>query len=457
MGGTATSRKPPQPPVAAPPHPPAHAQPPGPAPAPVARHATTGPDTSRLPRPASAAPSVRGPAIAPAPATAPAPAPATATATAPTEGQPPPPPAPEQAAAALADTLARGPVDPNRLVALLEAARRLGASDLHLQAGCKPFVRLQGEIVFLNVPPLTPQDTENLCRTALPAEKKSEFFHEQDLDFCYIADGLGRYRANLLRDAYGFGLVFRVISSKVPTLEELGLPSIVAKFTTYSQGLVLITGPSGCGKSSTMAALIDTINRDRKEHIITVEEPIEFVMTSRRCLINQREIPRDSRSYGQALRAALREDPDIIMIGELRDLETISLAITAAETGHLVLSTLHTRNATSTVDRLIDVFPPIQQPQIRAMLSVSLRGVLTQQLVRTADGRRRVAVTELLFNTPAIGNLIRDSRTFQLRSQMQTGRKLGMRLMDTSLTELVRAGVITAEAARPLAEAKAEL
>ena len=231
---------------------------------------------------------------------------------------------------------------------------------------------------------------------------------------------------------------------------------MIAKFTTYSQGLVLITGPTGCGKSSTMAALVDMINKDRKEHIITVEDPIEYVQTSKACLINQREVPRDSSSFARALRAALREDPDIIMIGEMRDLETISLAITAAETGHLVLSTLHTRNAMSTIDRIVDVFPPVQQAQIRAMVSESLRGVLTQVLVRTANGQRRVAATEILFNTAAIGNLIRDNRTFQIRSQMQVGKRLGMRLLDDSLHELVKTGTITADAARPLAENKAE-
>ncbi|MBI3270209.1 MAG: type IV pilus twitching motility protein PilT [Planctomycetes bacterium] len=374
----------------------------------------------------------------------------------------PPSPAPQESAPQVAvpaeahHPLADGPTDTEGLQAILKMSRYLGATDLHLQVGCRPFVRHHGELVFLKANPLTPEETEKYCRTVLTPAQRNLFFRECDVDFCYATEGIGRYRTNLFRDHRGFGLIFRIIANKIPTLEELGLPPIVTKFTTYSQGLILITGPTGCGKSSTLAALVDLINRERKEHIITVEDPIEYVMTSKSCLINQREVPRDSSSFARALRAALREDPDIIMIGEMRDLETISLAITAAETGHLVISTLHTRNAISTVDRIIDVFPPVQQSQIRAMVSESLRGILTQYLIRTANGQRRVTSCELLFNTPAIGNLIRDNRSFQIRSQMQVGRKLGMRLMDDSLKELVQTGTISLEVARGLAESKAD-
>ncbi|MBI5368762.1 MAG: type IV pilus twitching motility protein PilT, partial [Planctomycetes bacterium] len=394
------------------------------------------------------------PAATPAPADPPAPpAPVPAP---PAPAAPHPPAAESGAVVTAAHPLSDGPTDLETLRAILKSARYLGASDIHFQVGCRPFVRHHGELVFLKANPLTPEETEKYCRSVLTLDQRNQFFRDQDLDFCFVAGDIGRYRTNLFRDHRGFGLIFRIIPNRIPTLEELGLPSVVAKFTTYSQGLVLITGPTGCGKSSTMAALVDMINKDRKEHIITVEDPIEYVQTSKACLINQREVPRDSSSFARALRAALREDPDIIMIGEMRDLETISLAITAAETGHLVLSTLHTRNAMSTIDRIVDVFPPVQQAQIRAMVSESLRGVLTQVLVRSANGQRRVAATEILFNTAAIGNLIRDNRTFQIRSQMQVGKRLGMRLLDDSLHELVKTGTITADAARPLAENKAE-
>jgi twitching motility protein PilT len=246
--------------------------------------------------------------------------------------------------------------------------------------------------------------------------------------------------------------VFRPIPPDPPTLEQLGLPATLKKLTEYHQGLVLVTGPAGCGKSSTLAALVAMLNAERHDHIITVEDPIEYVHTPKGCLVNQRQAGKHTKSFANALRAALREDPDIIVIGELRDLETIQLAITAAETGHLVLATLHTNNAIRTINRVLDVFPPKQQSQIRAMVSESLRAIVSQRLVMTADNQRRVPALEVLFVKPSVSNLIREEKTFQIRSVMQTGRSEGMTLLDDSLFELVKAGTVTKETARRVAE-----
>ena len=265
------------------------------------------------------------------------------------------------------------------------------------------------------------------------------------VDLAYDAPGLGRFRTNVYRQARGTDAVFRAIPPEPPTLESLGLPASLAKFADYHQGLVLVTGPAGCGKSATLAALVHLINASRRDHIITIEDPIEVIHPSLSCVVNQREVGNHTQSFSRALRAALREDPDVIAIGELRDLETISLAITAAETGHLVIATLHTSSAIRTINRLLGVFPPNQQEQIRTMLSESLRAVISQRLVARADGTGRVAALEILIATKAVGNLIRENKTFQLKSVLQTGSTHGMFLLDFSLTELVKSGVITKE------------
>ena len=277
-----------------------------------------------------------------------------------------------------------------------------------------------------------------------------------ELDVCHTFPGIGRFRANLYREHRGLDGVFRFISPKPPTLEQLGLPARLAKFTTYHQGMVLVTGPSGCGKSSTMAALVNLINEERREHILTIEDPIEYVHTSKRCLVNQRSAGNHTQSFARALRAALREDPDVIVIGELRDLETMSLALSAAETGHFVLATLHTDNAIRTVNRLVGSFPADQQDQVRTMLSESLRAVISQRLLPRADGNGRVAALETLVVTRAVANLIRENKTFQIHSILQTGAAQGMALLDNSIRELVQKGVVKAEdAARHVEDAKA--
>jgi twitching motility protein PilT len=258
----------------------------------------------------------------------------------------------------------------------------------------------------------------------------------------------GRYRANLLQNRKGISSVYRVIKTEVPTLQELGMPDTLERLTTFTQGLVLITGATGSGKSSTLASLIDIINASRKDHIITMEDPIEYVFEGKGCNVSQREISKHTRSWSNSLRASLREDPDVIMVGEMRDLDTVSLAITASETGHLVFGTLHTTSATRTIDRLLDVFPPGEQPQIRAMVSESLKGIVSQQLLVRKDGKGRVPALEIMFWTPAVANLIREGTTYKLISVLQTGRKLGMQLMDDAIKDLLQKGEITKEIAR---------
>jgi twitching motility protein PilT len=333
----------------------------------------------------------------------------------------------------------------------LQLAREIGASDLHFQVDAPPFLRFHGRVVFLRHPVMTPEYTEPRIREILGDYEKEVLERRLDVDFCYEAPH-GRYRANVMRQRKGLDAVFRVIPERVPTLEELHLPQSLSRFTKYRQGIVLITGPAGCGKSSTMAALVDIINRESRDHIVTVEDPIEYIIESKNCNVNQRHVRVHTESFASALKSAMRADPDYICVGEMRDLETISMAITAAETGHLVLGTLHTTNATRSVDRIIDVFSPSEQDQIRAMVSESLRGVISQQLIPRADGRGREPALEVLFTTPAIGNLIRERKTFQLVSLLQTGAKQGMVMMDDSIAELLRRRVITREEARFRAE-----
>jgi twitching motility protein PilT len=324
------------------------------------------------------------------------------------------------------------------LLALLRLGLERGASDIHVHAGTKLRLRLHGRFETASETELAPATAERLLRAALDAEHARRFDAQGEVDFAWTVPGLGRFRVNLYRQLRGMDGVFRSIPARVPTLEELGLPTALAKFTNYHQGLVLVTGPAGCGKSSTLAALVDLINEERREHILTVEDPIEVLHPPKRCVVNQRTVGPHTGSFARALRAALREDPDVIVIGELRDLETISLALTAAETGHLVLATLHTSGAIRTLNRIVGVFPADQQDQVRSMVSESLRAVISQRLVPTADGQRRVPALEVLVNNKAVGNLIRENKAFQLQSVLQMGAAQGMCLMDDSLARLVR-------------------
>jgi twitching motility protein PilT len=343
---------------------------------------------------------------------------------------------------------APAPTGERMLDRVLTKAMQVHASDVHIHSGLPIQMRVGGRLLKANSAPLEAAQSESLILEILTESERAHFTAHNDLDFAYTIAGVGRYRGNVYRQRRGVDAVFRPIPLEPPTLDDLGLPSSLAKLTGYHQGLVLVTGPAGCGKSSTMAALINLINEDRPDHIITVEDPIEFVHRSKTCVVNQRQVRKHTGSFASALRAALREDPDVIAIGELRDLETISLAITAAETGHLVLGTLHTNDAARTINRILDAYPPDQQSQIRAMISESLRAIVSQKLVPTVDGSRRVPALEILLVNIAVSNLIREERVFQLRSVMQTGRNLGMRLFDDSLLELMRAGTISKETAR---------
>jgi twitching motility protein PilT len=331
---------------------------------------------------------------------------------------------------------------------ILAKAMQLHASDVHIHAGVQIQMRIGGRLLKANSPPLDPAQSESMILQILTPEDRAVFAAHNDLDFAYAIPGVGRFRGNVYRQRRGVDAVFRPIPLEPPTLDQLGLPSSLARLTTYHQGLVLVTGPAGCGKSSTLAALINLINEDRPDHIICVEDPIEFVHRSKTCVVNQRQVHKHTGSFAAALRGALREDPDVIAIGELRDLETISLAITAAETGHLVLGTLHTNDAARTINRVLDAYPPDQQSQIRSMISESLRAIVSQRLIPTVEGSRRVPALEILLVNLAVSNLIREERVFQLRSVMQTGRNLGMCLLDDSLLGLVRGGIITKEVAR---------
>jgi twitching motility protein PilT len=344
-----------------------------------------------------------------------------------------------------------GQIDPMALK-LLKKGVQLGCSDIHLSSGAPPFFRLNGSLAYTEMPPLTPKQTLVMAMGFMDEKQQQQFLHTHDIDFSLDFEGIGRFRVNALQQFRGPSIIFRYIPKHVPTLEELGLPKNLANFTEYHQGLVLVTGPAGCGKTTTAAALIDLINASRNDHIITVEDPVEFLHPSKGCNVTQRQVPTHTDSFAAALKAALREDPDVIMIGEMRDLETVSLAIRAAETGHLVIGTLQTKSAARTIDRIIDVFPEDQQAQIRAMLSESLRGVISQQLIPRKDGKGRVVALEVLNVVNAVSNLIRDAKTFQLPSQMQTGRKQGQVMMDDSLDVLIQKGLITKEEALKVSE-----
>lgn len=330
----------------------------------------------------------------------------------------------------------------------LRLAQQYQCSDVHIAPFCKPKWRRFGLLqpIWENAEELTPEQTEHLARVYLPEPELRRLEEKGDVDFAYDP-GFGRFRASVVKQRLGWEMVFRVISTELRTMAELGLPEAIKPLLQYHNGLVLVTGAVGSGKSTTLAALIDQINTERTDHIITLEDPIEFVFESKGCHVNQREIHTHTGSFATALRAALREDPDVIMVGEMRDLETISLAITAAETGHLVLATLHTGSAARTLDRVLDVFPTEQREQIRIMVGESLRGIVSQQLVPKKDGTGRALALELLVNTPAVSATIRDGKTFMLPGIMQTGKNVGMKLMDDSLMDLFNDGVITAEEA----------
>ena len=337
----------------------------------------------------------------------------------------------------------------------LAVGKESGASDIHLSVNSPPIWRRYGllEPIWLQAEPLNPAQTEQLAEGFLTPEQLQQLATRGDVDFAY-ATSIGRFRASVVRQRTGCNIVFRIISDTVRSMDELGLPEQLKLLTQFHNGLVLVTGSVGSGKSTTLAALVDEINRNRQDHIITLEDPIEYIIPSRGCHVTQREVHTHTKSFANALRGALREDPDVIMVGEMRDLETISLAITASETGHLVLGTLHTSNAARTLDRLLDVFPTDQRDQIRIMVSESLRGIVSQQLIPRADGSGRALAIEILTNTPAVGNVIREAKTFMLPGIIQTGKKLGMKLMDDSLQELFLAGTITAEEAVYRAEDK---
>ena len=337
----------------------------------------------------------------------------------------------------------------------LAFGQEAGASDIHLGVNAPPIWRLHGMLrpIWADAPRFKAEQTKKLADSFLTDAQRTMIDERGDADFAY-ANAKGRYRASVVRQRLGTDIVFRIINTRVRTMDELGLPEHLKLLTRYHNGLILVTGSVGSGKSTTLAALVEQVNLERREHIITLEDPIEYVFKPKGCHITQREVHTHTVSFSMALRAALREDPDVVMVGEMRDLETISLAITASETGHLVLGTLHTGTAARTLDRILDVFPADQQEQIRIMISESLRGVISQQLIPRADGTGRVLAIETLTNTPAVSNVIREARTFMLPGIIQTGRKQGMQLMDDALIELHSKGLITAEEALARADQK---
>jgi twitching motility protein PilT len=333
-----------------------------------------------------------------------------------------------------------------------------GASDIHLGVNAPPLWRLHGVLrpIWPDAPPLTAIETGALAEGFLSDLQKSHLSEGGDADFAY-SNQFGRFRTSVVRQRLGVDIVFRIINTKVRTMDDLGLPQHLKLLTRYQNGLILVTGSVGSGKSTTLAALVEQVNLERREHIITLEDPIEYVFEPKGCHITQREVHTHTRSFAAALRGSLREDPDVIMVGEMRDLETISLAITASETGHLVLGTLHTGNASRTLDRLLDVFPDDQQEQIRVMVSESLRGIISQQLVPRDDGTGRVLGLETLTNTPAVANVIREAKTYMLPGIIQTGKKQGMQLMDDALLDLYGRGLISAEETYARAEQKQQV
>lgn len=321
------------------------------------------------------------------------------------------------------------------------------ASDLHITVRMPPIIRVNGELTALTGQPLSPEDTENLVHQMMGQRQLEQLAEEGECDFSFSVAGLGRFRVNVYKQRGTYSAAIRALPAQPPAIDSLGLPGVVRQLAETNVGIVLVTGPTGSGKSTTLAAMIDYINEHRSCHILTMEDPIEYLHKHKKSIVNQREIGSDTKSYAAALRAALREDPDVILVGEMRDLETIAIAMTAAETGHLVLSTLHTIGAARTIDRIVDVFPPHQQQQIRVQLSMVIQGVISQQLMPRADGTGRVVAVETMLATPAIRNLIRENKTYQIISAMQTGSRLGMKTMDSAIQELYSKGIITKETA----------
>jgi twitching motility protein PilT len=333
-----------------------------------------------------------------------------------------------------------------------------GGSDMHLMAGSPPFIRLHGELLRLEeYPSLTPEGLRGMIYGILPQKLQQRFEQELELDTAYSLPGRARFRVNVYQQRDSVGAAFRLIPSRIATVDELDLPSVVADLARKPRGLVLITGPTGSGKSTTLASMVDVVNTERPAHVMTVEDPIEFLHTNKRSAVNQREVGHDTLGFAQALRHALRQDPDVILVGEMRDLETISTALSAGETGHLVFATLHTQDAAQAIDRIIDVFPAEQQQQVRVQLSTTLQGIVNQQLVPTTNGNGRVVATEVLVATPAVRALIRANKVPMIVSAMQTGAIEGMQTMDASLAQLVRTGRITREAALDRCHDEAEL
>jgi twitching motility protein PilT len=329
---------------------------------------------------------------------------------------------------------------------LLERTVKEGASDLHLTVGIPPTIRVNGELVQLNYSKITPNVTEDFSKEILK-EDYEEYIKKGEIDTSYSIAGLGRFRVNIFKQRGSDAISIRVVALRIPNLDELGFPPVLKELTEKQRGLVLVTGPTGSGKSTTLAAMINEINATRAAHIITLEDPVEYLHKHNKSIINQREIGKDSRSYQNALKAVLREDPDVILVGEMRDIETISIAITAAETGHLVFSTLHTIGAAKTIDRVIDVFPPHQQQQIKIQLAAVLQGIVSQQLLPKNNDNGRIAALEIMIATPAIQNLVREGKTHQIESAVQTGGKYGMKTMDMALAELYKKNVISYDSA----------
>jgi len=331
---------------------------------------------------------------------------------------------------------------------LLEIVLDRGASDLHITAGAPPTIRLHGDLIRLaDYPILSPRTLQGMIYAILPQKMRERLEGELELDMSYALPGKARFRVNVYYQRDSIGAAFRLIPYEIKTVESLGLPSVVADLARYPRGFVVVTGPTGSGKSTSLAGMVDIVNRERSAHIMTVEDPIEFLHKHQQCIVNQREVGADTHSFSQALKHVLRQDPDVILVGEMRDLETISTAITAAETGHLVFATLHTQDAPQTIDRIIDVFPPHQQQQVRVQLATTLQGVVTQQLLQTADGRSRAVACEVLICTPAVRNLIREGKVHQIYSIMQAGGRFGMQTMDQALANLVKEGKISQQLA----------
>jgi twitching motility protein PilT len=332
------------------------------------------------------------------------------------------------------------------------------ASDLHITAGAKPTVRVRGRLAALDeFPVLTPTDTREIVYSILGNDQRQRLETDWQVDLAYTIPNRARFRVNAYFQRSAIGAAFRLIPSEIVSIDKLGLPPIVHDLTKKPRGFVLVTGPTGSGKSTSLASMIDEINESREEHIMTIEDPIEFLHSHKKCIVNQRELGSDAQSFGAALRSALRQDPDVILVGEMRDLETIQTALTAAETGHLVFATLHTQDTPQTIDRIIDVFPPHQQHQVRVQLSVALQGIVTQTLLPTADGSGRVVASEVLIPSPAVRNLIREGKTHQIYSVLQTSASAGMQTMDSSLASLVRTGKITRQLAEQRSTTPEEL